>query len=125
MLIARPSRSVTVVLALVAAILALAPAARAESFRETVDRWDGVAVEATSRSADGLVLRSGRLTLSLGKGRVAKVLAGGETVGLFLSGEGTLRHISDDAVEHPVVRYVARKNTGLDVAEGSSSGHGR
>ena len=47
MLIARPSRSVTVVLALVAAILALAPAARAESFRETVDRWDGVAVEAT------------------------------------------------------------------------------
>lgn len=111
--IARPYRAV----AFAFALLSLAPAARAESFRETVDRWDGVVVDAASRGADGLVLRSGRLTLTLEKGRVAKVLAGGETVGLFVSGEGTLRLVSSDPVEHPVVRYVARKNTDLDVKE--------
>jgi hypothetical protein len=109
---ARPRRA----LALAAALLALAPSARAESFHEAVDRWDGVVVEATSRGADGLVLRSGRMTLTLSKGRVARVLAGGEPVGLFVSGEGTLRHLSDDAVEHPVVRYVAKRNTDLDLA---------
>lgn len=100
-----------------AAVLAAAPAAAAESFRDLVGRWDALSVDATSRPAAGLTLKSGRLTLRLGEGRVARVRAGEEVVGLFLSGKGTVEHLSDDAVEHPAIRYVVKKNTGLAVAE--------
>jgi len=93
-----------------------APAAGAETFRELVGRWDALAVDASSRPAAGLTLTSGRLTLRLAVGRVAPVRAGAEVVGLFLSGKGTLEHLSDDAVEHPAVRYAVRKNSGLDAA---------
>lgn len=103
---------------LLAASAAFAPAAVGGPFRETVEKWDALAVAATSRTADGLVLRSGRMTLTLAKGRVATVTAGGEVVGLFLSGDGTLRHLSVDPVEHPAVRYVAKKNGDVGVAPG-------
>ncbi len=104
-------------LALLGAAL-LAPPALGGPFRETVEKWDALAVEETSVGADGLVLRSGRLTLTLAKGRVTKVTAGGEVVGLFLSGSGAVRHLSADPVEHPALRYVAKKNSDLDVVPG-------
>ena len=98
-------------------ILVVALPARAETFRELLQRWDGITVDASSRAADGLTLKSGRLTLRLAQGRAAVVRAGTESVGLFLSGKGTIEYLSDDTVEHPIVRYTVKKNTGLDVAE--------
>lgn len=103
--------------ALAASALFSLPAA-AGPLRESIEKWDALAVETTSRNATALVLRSRNLQLTLQSGQVAKVTAGGEVVGLFLSGAGTLRHVSGDAVEHPAIRYVAKKNTGLDVTSG-------
>lgn len=112
----KPENRTPFALALMLILVATLPA-RAETFRELLDRWDGISIDSTSRAASGLALKSGRLTLRLAEGRVAIVRAGKEPVGLFLSGKGTVEYLSDDRVEHPVVRYNAKKNTGLDVTE--------
>jgi hypothetical protein len=109
-----PGRAQVALLTLLASLLAASPCSAAEPFKDLLKRWDSPAVEAQSRTADGFTVKSGRLTLRLMKGRVATVRAGDEVVGLFFSGNGRLEYLSDDAVEHPVVKYAAKKNSGLD-----------
>lgn len=105
---------------LLAVLFVVAPVTAAETFPEAIRRYDTLAVDASSRDAKGMVLRSGRMVLRVEDGRVAQVRAGTEVVGLFVAGKGTLEYVSTDAVEHPVVNYTAKKNSGLDVtrAEG-------
>lgn len=111
----RPSLALPTLL--VTALTALAASAPAETLRETIRRYDALAVDASSRDAKGMVLRSGRMVLRVADGRVAPVRAGTEVVGLFVAGSGTFEYVSTDAVEHPVVKYNAKKNSGLDVAQ--------
>lgn len=104
-----------------ASLLGPAPRAGAETFREALDRWDALAVDGGSRPVTGLALKSGRLTLRLAAGRATPVRAGTDVVGLFLSGDGSLELLSDDALEHPAVRFAAKKNSGLDVREANGA----
>ena len=95
--------------------LAAAFPARPEPFSDSVQSWSALSLR-ESRPVQGVKLTIGHVTLTLAAGDAAYVVAGGETVGLFFRGDGTLDYISADPVEFPVLTYNLRKNTGLKAA---------
>jgi len=70
-------------------------------------------VGAESFLVANLHLTSAHLECVLTSGRAATVLAGGEPIGLFFEGTGSLQYDSADPIEAPVVTFVLKKNTGL------------
>ncbi len=90
-----------------------APASAAvPGLAETVERFDRLAVgEAVAVAAR--TLSAGRFACTLKSGRAAPVRAGGEVVGLFFEGEGTMEYVSTDPVEAPLVLFDVRKGSGL------------
>ncbi|HPW56971.1 MAG TPA: M1 family aminopeptidase [Thermoanaerobaculaceae bacterium] len=106
--------------AIVAALTVLAArphlavaAAIDESFGDACARWSALALQAPSRPVAGLRIAAGHLVLTLEKGSAAPVLAGGEAVGIFFVGQGSLEYRTEDPSEVPVVTYNVKKNTGL------------
>ena len=78
-----------------------------------VRTYEKLEVSAESAPAQNLKLAVGHLTCTLASGNVASVKAGDEVVGLFFQGSGTMSYDSDDAIEAPVLTYVAKKSTSL------------
>src|SRR5262249_2936111 len=78
-----------------------------------VRTYEKLQVGAESAPAQNLKLVSGHLACTLGSGSVAYVKAGDEVVGLFFEGNGTVEYVSDEAMEAPVLTYVAKKSTSL------------
>src|SRR5450759_5044271 len=69
-----------------------------EPFSDSVQVWSALSLR-ESRPVQGVKLAIGHVTLTLAAGDAAYVVAGGETVGLFFRGDGTLDYIYADRVE--------------------------
>jgi peptidase M1-like protein len=82
---------------------------------EDLRRFEALRVDASSAPVRDLILTSGRATMTLKSGSVAPVHAGGEVVGLYFEGVGTLEYRSEDPVEFPVAERMNRKSAGLAV----------
>lgn len=99
--------------ALLALFLALALPARAQpTFASLMKDWSALGV-IEARHVKDLKLSIGHTTLTVKSGTAAWVVAGGEKAGVFVRGEGSLEYVSADAVEFPVLKYNASKNSGL------------
>jgi hypothetical protein len=72
----------------------------------------GLRLSERSAVVSGKTLEAGHLRLRLEAGQVTPVLFGSKTVGLFFTGSGTFEYRSEWKVEHPVVRYNLKKNSG-------------
>ena len=102
--------------------LALALPARTETtFADCVKGWKALGLKAP-RPVKELKLSIGHAILTVKEGSAAYVVAGGENVGIFARGTGTVEYVSVDAVEFPVLRYNLDKNSGLEgVYDGKSA----
>lgn len=80
---------------------------------ETVEGFEKLQIASESAPVANLKLTSGRFECVLTSGRAAFVKAGADVVGLFFEGSGTMEYLSVDAIEAPVVTYVAKKSSGL------------
>ena len=79
---------------------------------ETVGRFERLSV-ADAVSVANLRLSTGHLTCDLRSGRAAPVKAGGEVVGVFFEGDGSMEYVSVDPIEAPSVIHTARAGTSL------------
>ena len=93
----------------------VSPARAETTFPQLVKQWSELCLQGPSRSVHDIKLSAGHATLVLVKGEATPVLAGGEVVGLFFRGIGSLEYLSADAIEFPVLSYNVVKNTGLKV----------
>ncbi|MDL2717142.1 MAG: M1 family aminopeptidase [Acidobacteriota bacterium] len=99
--------------ACLASLFALALPARTQpTFEGVVKDWSQLGVK-ESRPVKDLKLAVGHATLTVKSGSAAYVVAGGETVGIFVRGEGALEYLSADTVEFPILKYNLSKNSGL------------
>jgi hypothetical protein len=80
---------------------------------ETVEGFEKLQVAADSAPVANLRLTSGHFECVLSSGRAALVKAGADVVGIFFEGSGTMEYLSADAIEAPVVTYVAKKSSSL------------
>lgn len=78
-----------------------------------VDRYSRLRVDESSHEAAGFSFAQGHLSLVMLEGRATTVLAGDETVGVFLSGKGRFEYTSTDKVEQAVMIHNTRKATGI------------
>ncbi len=83
------------------------------SFPQLVKAWSEPTLAAPSVRIEGLRLGIGHLTLTLKTGSAAPVAAGGEVVGLYFRGEGSLEYASSDPIEFPVMAYDVEHATRL------------
>ena len=96
-----------------ASTLSLALPTRAQpTFESLVKDWSALHV-IEARPVRDLTLSIGHATLTVKSGNAAWVVAGGEKVGVFVRGEGSLEYVSADPVEFPVLKYNTSKNSGL------------
>ena len=100
---------------LLATTLAGVPARAEPAFAELIRAWSAPSL-AGSRPVRDLALSAAHVKLLLVSGDAAPVVVGGEVVGLFLLGEGTLEYVSADPVEFPVLDFNVRKNSSLKSA---------
>ena len=89
---------------LAALFAAAALPARAETLSDRVSRYAGAAVSPQASAVANAAVEIGREKLLLKSGRLAPVVAGGETIGFFFRGEGTWTYTSDSPDELAVVR---------------------
>jgi hypothetical protein len=87
-----------------------APSDPAEDLR----RFDALRVGASASVRD-LALSCGRAAMTLKSGSVAPIRAGGEVVGLYFEGAGSLEYRSEDPVEFQAAERQNRKTAGLAV----------
>src|SRR5678815_5243744 len=85
----------------------------APTFQSTVARYNQLRVGPGSIAMPGLHFVQGHLTLVLKSGNATPVLAGQETIGVFLAGTGTLEYSSTDGSELAVMVHNVNKATGL------------
>lgn len=78
-----------------------------------VERYSRLRIGESSRDAAGFRFEQGHLSLVMLEGRAATVLAGDETVGIFLSGKGKFEYTSADKIEQAVMIHNTRKATGI------------
>src|ERR1700687_4527407 len=90
----------------------LGAAAPGPNLGETIERWEHLHVE-TPYKVSNLRLTSGNLTVTLSTGPASVVRAGDESVGLFLSGVGSLEYRSVDPIEFPLLIHNLRTATSL------------
>jgi Peptidase family M1 domain len=101
----------------VCALVSSGRTARSEvSFSETLKGWSSLALQGPGRPVRDLRVEAGHLVLHLTTGSAAPVVAGGDVVGFFFQGDGSLEYTTDDPVERPVVEYNVAKNTALSAA---------
>ena len=93
----------------------LRPRRRRPDLVETVEGFEKPQITAESAPVTNLKLTSGRFECVLTTGRAAFVKAGGEVVGIFFSGGGTMEYVSAEPIEMPVVAYVSKKSSGMKV----------
>jgi aminopeptidase N len=105
-----------VIVALQLAMSAAAAGAQT-AFPELVKQWLEPSLQSPSQSVENVKLSAGHVSLVLVKGQAAPVLVGGEVVGLFFRGIGSLEYFSGDPVEFPIVSYNVDKNTSLKVVK--------
>ena len=101
---------------LFAVAMVVSPLMAAESLKNTIAAYDGMTLGQATQVAD-VKLTSGRMTFTLATGRVAPVVVGDQTVGLFFTGKGTYEHTSNDPAEAAVVKHNVKKVSDLTVAE--------
>ncbi len=92
----------------------MAPAATLDLV-ETVEGFEKPQIAAESAPVANLKLVSGRFACVLTTGRAAFVKVGGEVVGIYFSGSGTMEYVTAEPIEMPVVAYVAKKSSGVKV----------
>jgi len=98
----------------VALLLTVArPASSEPVFSEVLTHWSSLALQGPGREVHDLRLTAGHLALVLTAGTAAPVCAGGEVVGLYFRGTGTLEYVSADLVESSIVSYNVGNNTKL------------
>ncbi|MFN2385037.1 MAG: M1 family metallopeptidase [Thermoanaerobaculia bacterium] len=102
-------------LAVLAGLALAAPAVLAADFQGEIERFESLRLAGAAAPVSGVSLASGNVTLLLRSGHAAPVKAGDEIVGLFFSGEGSFECNASDPVEHPVVLFNAKKNSGVAV----------
>lgn len=98
---------------LLAAATGLAADAATPGLVAVVEGFEKLEVASESAPVTNLKLTSGHLECVLVSGRAGYVKAGGEVVGLYFDGSGSMEYTSVDAVEAPVFTYVAKKSTSL------------
>ncbi len=86
-----------------------------------VRTYERLEVSGESAPAQNIKLVAGHLSCTLASGGVAYVRAGDEIVGLFFQGNGTMEYVSEDAIETPVVTYVAKRSTSLSPEKSEKS----
>ncbi len=82
---------------------------------QTVEGFEKLQLAIESAPVTNMKLKSGHFECVLAAGRASFVKAGADVVGIFFDGSGTMEYASVDAIEAPVVSYVARKSSGLKV----------
>ncbi len=82
---------------------------------EVVEGFEKPQLAAESAPVSNLRLTSGRFECVLTTGRASFVKAGGQVVGVFFNGSGTMEYVSTEPIELPVVAYVAKKSSGVKV----------
>jgi hypothetical protein len=87
-------------------------AAEPSPLTATLERFDNLAV-GEPVSVSGLRLEGPHASWTLASGRAAPVRAGGEVVGVFFEGTGTLDYVSAEPIEWPVVRFNTQKGSRL------------
>lgn len=96
------------------ALLALATAAfAAPTVPAMVETFENVRIEPESTTVSNLAISHGSLNLVLGSGRVARVMAGAEAVGLYFKGKGTYAYLSTEPVEQPLLAANLKRATRL------------
>jgi hypothetical protein len=90
-----------------------AGAAGQRNLAETIQRFEGLRVEASSSPVSDLRLTSGHLALVCKTGSASLVRAGDEVAGVFFQGSGSLEYQSVDPVEFPVAAFNMKKGTSL------------
>jgi hypothetical protein len=106
-------------LAVLAGLALWATPLLAADFRAEIERFEALLPAGPAAPVNGLSLTSGQVRLLLRSGHAVPVRAGDEIVGLFFSGEGSLECDATDPVEHPVVLFNAKKNSGVSVEKGA------
>lgn len=84
-----------------------------EDLSASLRRYEGLRVGASSVAVRDLALTAGRASVTLKVGQITPVRAGDEVVGLYFEGTAALEYRSEDAIEHSIASYEARKATNL------------
>ena len=107
-------KAVRAVLLVAAAALGANPAGAdaPENIASILERFEHLTV-GDAKLVGPLTLAAGHLECRLPSGRAAPVLAGGEVVGIFFDGTGSLEYVSADPLEAPVVLFNTRKASSL------------
>lgn len=102
-------------------LLSFAALADAPRVAALAEQLDNPTLGPASAVSNVTIKLSDRMSITLGSGNAAPVMAGKEQIGLFFSGTGSFTYRSDDKAEAVNLRFNAKKASDFKVKEGADA----